>query len=689
MGLMHVQLSPTRLILCDWEGRELIKRNRDEIDVNVESITTASCFGNTILDAWRYLYIVGAPTIQCMPYDNNIGLLSDYQKISEFTSVSNLPICDAVSGPIGDMCVDFREDNTTGTEGGTPARFYKSYHSYLVPGTERDGATEANIRANIYHWGPVSSAMRIYSNFYTFNAKTQIYDWDNQGEQIGGHACCLPDTTIITENGFDFIQNIDVYSTILTSKGMEKVLGTLVRRVREMIYCIYSNLSAKSLCITGNHPVLTSVCYNDKKFSDPVWTMSENLTQEHYLISRIDDTIFQSKMNLLHAEICGYYLGFMSSKLFIDENMSAIDFDFDSNRNIMRVFKDVMVRLFNIDNTNFSLTIKNESKKFTIMSKQFIDIILKNCGKPSNRIISKEILYMKHNKQMALLNAWYKITGTGLWLMSSSIPVFEQNLLDPLLFILRRNRINYRVVHVSSGEIFCIVHFGNHVDTMIYRGRYVYNRIISITIKEYDGLVYNLEVENVNDYHAENIIVHNCEITGWGVENDIPYWQIQNSWGTQWGDNGYFKMIRGKNSCGIEENVVTGIPDFFYYQNYSLGFDPSKSGSFSKERNALVNKFDTNGGGVDNTTGYTRRAMTAFPWLDIRRPVELANLPDWTEFIAGRDATYDNRLKYRKMIEIKNKDISISKNMTNAYAIIVVMCVLVIIFFLLKKHKNR
>jgi cathepsin B len=51
---------------------------------------------------------------------------------------------------------------------------------------------------------------------------------------------------------------------------------------------------------------------------------------------------------------------------------------------------------------------------------------------------------------------------------------------------------------------------------------------------------------------------HAISIHGWGEENGTPYWLVKNSWTTGWGDDGYFKIIRGTNSCGIESGGVAG-----------------------------------------------------------------------------------------------------------------------------------
>jgi len=53
---------------------------------------------------------------------------------------------------------------------------------------------------------------------------------------------------------------------------------------------------------------------------------------------------------------------------------------------------------------------------------------------------------------------------------------------------------------------------------------------------------------------------HCIKIIGWGVENKTPYWLCNNSWTTTWGDNGQFKILRGQNECGIESDVVAGLP---------------------------------------------------------------------------------------------------------------------------------
>eukprot|EP00918_Siedleckia_nematoides_P079417 GHVU01173912.1.p1 GENE.GHVU01173912.1~~GHVU01173912.1.p1 ORF type:complete len:363 (+),score=78.42 GHVU01173912.1:547-1635(+) len=68
-------------------------------------------------------------------------------------------------------------------------------------------------------------------------------------------------------------------------------------------------------------------------------------------------------------------------------------------------------------------------------------------------------------------------------------------------------------------------------------------------LKHYRSGVYsNPECGNTVDD-----VNHAVLVVGYGVEDGVPYWLVKNSWGQEWGDDGYFKIERGKNMCGIAD----------------------------------------------------------------------------------------------------------------------------------------
>lgn len=212
LGLMHVQLSPAKMVLCDFQGKEFTVLHPDTDADKVNSIDASSlkqgaCHGNTLYDAWRYLYVLGTNTEKCVPYDRIMGGEGEYKSLSKFGKDTDLPLCTTVSGPIGDMCTDYAINKLTGEEYGTPARFYRAYHFYSIAGTERDNGSEYNIRHNIYCWGPVTTGMVVYADFYLFDPKTEVYSWSGKGQPVGGHAIEIVGWGTLNGKDFWWIKN--------------------------------------------------------------------------------------------------------------------------------------------------------------------------------------------------------------------------------------------------------------------------------------------------------------------------------------------------------------------------------------------------------------------------------------------------------------------------------------------------
>ena len=378
MGLMNIQLSAAKLILCDFRGKGNDIRH-PELDQDAvarqqtRSNKTSACFGNSLADAWRYLFVIGTNTEECVPYNEKYGEFKQLDTLGSFKSPERMPTCSQVTGILGDMCADYTYNEWNSEETGDPARFYRNMHYYAIAGVPKDGGNELNIRYNIYRWGPVSTSFAVFPSFHTFDAKNEIYEWRGDGPQVGGHA---------------------------------------------------------------------------------------------------------------------------------------------------------------------------------------------------------------------------------------------------------------------------------------------------------------------------------VEIVGWGEENDVKYWIIKNSWGTGWGDGGYFRMIRGSNNCKLEENVITGVPDFFYPLNHSIelkGIEWSETPKTFADRRQVNTDMSKPAGGIDPTTGYTRRVMTTMPWVDFSRPVKLDDLPDYDKWVAGIDASPENRTLYQNSINASNKDIKYGDESMSTVIIIlsILMSLLIIVGIVYFMRKNK
>jgi len=63
----------------------------------------------------------------------------------------------------------------------------------------------------------------------------------------------------------------------------------------------------------------------------------------------------------------------------------------------------------------------------------------------------------------------------------------------------------------------------------------------------------------LNISYCSTGVNHAVTLVGYGSANGIDYWIVKNSWGATFGENGYFKIARGRGMCGINTYVVSAI----------------------------------------------------------------------------------------------------------------------------------
>ena len=131
----------------------------------------ASCFGNTIYNALRFLNVYGAIELFC---SSKASLQTrGYKYFDEYLTIQDVPNCQSLFGLDFDECI----------LKGVAARYFRTKGHYVVP------SDVEQIKQEIFKFGPVVTGFTVYDNFMNNYDGLSIYTGPTpESQPQGGHA---------------------------------------------------------------------------------------------------------------------------------------------------------------------------------------------------------------------------------------------------------------------------------------------------------------------------------------------------------------------------------------------------------------------------------------------------------------------------------------------------------------------
>lgn len=143
-------------------------------------------------------------------------------------------------------------------------------------------------------------------------------------------------------------------------------------------------------------------------------------------------------------------------------------------------------------------------------------------------------------------------------------------------------------------------------------------RIYDNFTKDYDGVSIYMGPKP----DSKSLGGHAVEVCGWGREGNVDYWWICNSWGSEWGMSGFFRMKMGE--CELEQNIVSFIPDFPGFTTDMIDYDVKIRPELEKIRQFVA---------IDPITGYQQVTIPMILSGQLKgdlQPIFNTSIPDMT-----------------------------------------------------------
>lgn len=151
---LRLELSPYKMLVCNMGGLEHDLNFEDmsvQIDAERNALAEFECRGNSLEDAWRYLFTNGVPQLNCVP-----------------------------ASALGSTCTEVVGLRENSCPTGVEMRTFRCRAYYSVPPDQ--------VAREIYERGPVSAAFAVRRDFWTFDFGQKVYEPKSLTGPAMGHA---------------------------------------------------------------------------------------------------------------------------------------------------------------------------------------------------------------------------------------------------------------------------------------------------------------------------------------------------------------------------------------------------------------------------------------------------------------------------------------------------------------------
>lgn len=376
--------------------------------------------------------------------------------------------------------------------------------------------------------------------------------------------CVLPDTLIHCNPSTKQIQQVGVGERVLGSDGLFHKVHEIITHIhRGKLYKLVTKCFGTTY-LTDEHPVLIvrrdSQKRHNKKF-DAVWTRADQIKEKDYVVypiqkEQVDREYIEvdyqlSKKDMVSKDLptkiplndrvlrlMGYYI----TEGYVHER--EINFTFNSKEvEFLNDVENIMLETFGLAATENT---KRNATTLTFYSLPLARLFLEWFGhKAANKKIPHFAMLLPAQKQKELVKGMWR--GYG-WLsveqLRGNLKTTSKTLCEQVKTLLLRQGIvpiisinkaygvhkeSYSIQIVSDRDfaVLCKIldqkitakdHVGKPPSSIITPD-YVLIPVKKVETLDYDGPVYNLEVEDVSSYVSENAILHNCG--DFGIVNAI------------------------------------------------------------------------------------------------------------------------------------------------------------------------